>query len=167
MSLKTKKPLKISESKGASAVEFALVLPLLAVLIFGIIEFGTLCYDKAVITNASREGARAGILFNRYDHDGDPGTSPLVRVPADEIKNVASSYCSNYLVTFAPTNTPPDIQVNPADPLSANSLDPLTVTVTYHYDFLVIPDLLIAFFSSSNDFGSGVDLVATTVMKME
>jgi Flp pilus assembly protein TadG len=166
MSLKTKKPLKISESKGASAVEFALVLPLLAVLIFGIIEFGILCYDKAVITNASREGARAGILFNRYDHDSDPGTSPLVRVPADEIKNVASSYCSNYLVTFG-SNTPPEVETIPTDPLSANSLDPLTVTVTYHYDFLVIPDLLIAFFSSSNDFGSGVDLVATTVMKME
>lgn len=166
MSLKTRKPLKISESKGASAVEFALVLPLLAVLIFGIIEFGILFYDKAVITNASREGARAGILFNRYDHDGDPNTSPLVRVPANEIINVASSYCSNYLVTFG-SNTPPDIQVNPADPLSSNSLDPLTVTVTYHYDFLVIPDLLIAFFSGSEALAGGVDLTAATVMKME
>ena len=44
--------------RGAAAVEFAIVLPLLLVFVFGIIEFGFLLYDKAVITNASREGAR-------------------------------------------------------------------------------------------------------------
>ena len=36
-------------------------------LLFGIIEFGIILYDKAMITNASREGARAGIVF---DPDG-------------------------------------------------------------------------------------------------
>ena len=50
-------------NKGASAVEFALVLPILIVLLFGIVEFGLLMYNKAVITNASREGARDGHLF--------------------------------------------------------------------------------------------------------
>ena len=53
---------KSSSQKGASAVEFALVLPLLMLITFGIIEFGMLMYNKQVITNASREGARAGIV---------------------------------------------------------------------------------------------------------
>ena len=53
-----------SKEKGGSAVEFALVLPILVVILFGIIEFGFVLYDKAVITNASSEAARQGIVFH-------------------------------------------------------------------------------------------------------
>ena len=49
---------KINNQNGAALVEFAIVLPLLLILIFGIIEFGVMFYDKAMITNATREGAR-------------------------------------------------------------------------------------------------------------
>lgn len=43
---------------GASAVEFAIVLPILVLLVFGIIEFG-LAYNHYVsITHAAREGVR-------------------------------------------------------------------------------------------------------------
>jgi Flp pilus assembly protein TadG len=62
--------------RGTAIVEFAIILPLLLVLLFGIIEFGIILYDKAVITNASREGARAGIVSQ------DP------RVSDSEIKQV-------------------------------------------------------------------------------
>jgi len=48
--------------RGASAVEFALLLPLLMLIVFGIIEFGIGLYRQAVLTNASREGARSGIV---------------------------------------------------------------------------------------------------------
>lgn len=44
-------------------MEFALVLPVLLLILFGIIEFGLVMFDQAVITNASREGARAGIVL--------------------------------------------------------------------------------------------------------
>ena len=47
--------------KGAAAVEFAIIFPLLVTLAFGIIELSVLFFNKAMITNASREGARAGI----------------------------------------------------------------------------------------------------------
>ena len=56
--------MKIREQRGGAAVEFAIVLPVLVLLIFGMIEFSTLLYDKGVITNASREGARAGIVYS-------------------------------------------------------------------------------------------------------
>ena len=48
---------------GVAAVEFALILPLLLALLFGMAEVSLLLYDQAVITNASREGARAGIVL--------------------------------------------------------------------------------------------------------
>lgn len=47
-----------SDDKGAAAVEFALVLPILLVLVMGIMEFGYLAYVNASAAGAAREGAR-------------------------------------------------------------------------------------------------------------
>jgi Flp pilus assembly protein TadG len=44
--------------EGAAAVEFALVMPLLVLLIFGIIEFGGAYNAYITVTHAAREGAR-------------------------------------------------------------------------------------------------------------
>jgi hypothetical protein len=55
--------IKMKNNRGVAIVEFAIVLPLLAILLFGIIEFGFIIYNKAMITNASREGARIGIVY--------------------------------------------------------------------------------------------------------
>lgn len=51
-----------TSSKGASALEFALVLPLLVLLLMGILDWGYYFYAEQVVTNAAREGARAGSL---------------------------------------------------------------------------------------------------------
>jgi Flp pilus assembly protein TadG len=50
-------------SRGIAALEFALILPLLVILAFGIIDFGRLINARLVITNVSREG---GNLASRY-----------------------------------------------------------------------------------------------------
>jgi len=47
----------IKKTPAQSFVEFALVLPILLVLIISAIELGRLFYTKIVITNAAREGA--------------------------------------------------------------------------------------------------------------
>jgi Flp pilus assembly protein TadG len=44
--------------EGAAAVEFALILPLLVLLVLGAMDFGHRLYLQHIITNASREGAR-------------------------------------------------------------------------------------------------------------
>jgi Flp pilus assembly protein TadG len=48
--------------RGAAAVEFALLLPLLLLLLFGIIDFGRALNAQITLTQAAREGARLDAL---------------------------------------------------------------------------------------------------------
>jgi Flp pilus assembly protein TadG len=48
--------------RGAAALEFALVLPLLALLVLGGLDWGYYFFAEQVVVNAAREGARAGSL---------------------------------------------------------------------------------------------------------
>jgi len=135
---------KSASQSGASAVEFAIVLPVLILLVFGIIEFSVALYDKAMITNASREGARAGIVF---------------RVPSvtdEEIITVVNTYLGNNLITFgtpAPANTT-------VTRIGFNPGDNLRVTVNYTYTFLLIPSFV-------TSLSGGINMMAETVMRME
>lgn len=131
--------------KGAALVEFAIVLPLLLALVFGIIEFGFLFYNKAMITNASREGARVGIL---YDFPN--------RTPASAITSQVNSYCGGRLITFGGATIP---TIDPVTPC-ANAGDPLTVTVNFSYQFLVLPNFV-------SGLTGPLNLQATTTMRCE
>ncbi len=48
--------------RGAALVEFALVAPLLFLLLFGIVEFGMAFNDFIAVRNGSREGARTAVV---------------------------------------------------------------------------------------------------------
>ena len=45
-------------SRGAAAVEFALLVPFLLLLVFGVVDFGYMLNRDAVVNNATREGVR-------------------------------------------------------------------------------------------------------------
>jgi Flp pilus assembly protein TadG len=136
---------KIKNQRGAALVEFAIVLPLLLVLVFGMIEFSIMFYDKAVITNASREGARAGIV---YDFPN--------RIPESEISSTVSTYCSGRLITFGSAN-PANTTISGT---CVNAGDTITVTVSYLYDYLVLPAFIQA-------LAGPVTLSAATAMRCE
>jgi Flp pilus assembly protein TadG len=136
---------KIWEQEGAAATEFAIVLPLLVMLTFGIIEFSILLYDKAMITNASREGARAGIVYSYPD-----------RITNSEIAAVINTYCSSHLITFG-TGT---LQAPEIVRSGTSAGDSLTVTVRYKYDFLVLPNFIASLVG-------GTEIAGQTIMRME
>ncbi|ADI02676.1 TadE/TadG family type IV pilus assembly protein [Syntrophothermus lipocalidus] len=52
----------VERNEGQALVEFALILPILLVLIMGIIEFGRIFFSYLVITELAREGARYGVV---------------------------------------------------------------------------------------------------------
>ncbi|MFZ0943612.1 MAG: TadE/TadG family type IV pilus assembly protein [Syntrophobacteraceae bacterium] len=90
---------RLRSEPGAWVVEFALLLLPLTLIIVGIFEFGLLIYNKQVVTNASREGTRAGIV------------SQQPRVTLARIQTVVNTYCTNHLITFAATNPSPTTQL--------------------------------------------------------
>jgi len=51
----------IKDKRGQALIELALVLPLIILLVMGTMEFGRILHSYLLITNASREGARAGV----------------------------------------------------------------------------------------------------------
>lgn len=111
--------------RGAIAAEFAILLPLLLTVVLGTIEFGMMMYGREVVTNAAREGARAGIVL------GPPKRT------AGEITAIANAYLTNTGITVA------SVTFNPS---GAGGASPATLTVaaTYRYPFLFpyIPSIL-------------------------
>jgi hypothetical protein len=130
--------------RGAALVELAIVLPFLLLILVGIIEFGLLFYNQQVLTNASREGYRAGISH----------------LQATEIKTIVVSYSQDRLLTFGagPNVDPDNVDVDPPDPVTVGFAEELTVSIIYDYTFIV-PKLL--------GLGTSMQLKAETVMKME
>jgi Flp pilus assembly protein TadG len=104
--------------RGAAAVEFALLLPVLMALFMGSLEIGLILYDKAVLTNASREGARAGIVLR----------SPKPTVA--EISNVVLQKSQSSLISLLPAD-PPQVTVLQSSPAAW----PNTLQVSVQYTF--------------------------------
>jgi Flp pilus assembly pilin Flp len=62
---------KIKKEKGAAAVEFALVLPIIIMIVFGIVYFGPVYNNWIAITHAARDGARLLAIKAKFDADGN------------------------------------------------------------------------------------------------
>ena len=141
----------IGNRKGTAMVELAIILPLLLIVLFGIIEFGLILYDKAVITNASREGARAGIVFR-----ADPSTGDYQPYTIGEIQGVVNTYLDNgnLLIPHAvPTTTVPD-------GICTGTAFQLRVRTVYTYNFFVLPNLV-------TSITGPINLVGETLMRCE
>ena len=49
----------LRKKRGQGVVEFALIVPILLLLVFGILEGGRVLYSQIIVAEAAREGARA------------------------------------------------------------------------------------------------------------
>ncbi len=81
--------------KGQALVEFALVLPLLMLLILGIVEFGRAWNAKQILTDAAREGARLSVVGNPTITDTsqvNPSIRRIVALAGLDSSQVTISY---------------------------------------------------------------------------
>ena len=83
----TTKPKKVSfrAQRGQTMTEFALALPLLALLLFGVIQFGIAFNNYITLTDAVRAGARKGAVA-RHLSDPEGATVSQVRTAATDLK---------------------------------------------------------------------------------
>jgi Flp pilus assembly protein TadG len=84
-------------------VEFALILPLLLVLIIGAMDLGRVFYIKIVLTNAAREGANylsrnpadgAAGYTNTLNAISTEGNSSGVTITSDEVDWTGTNCCA-------------------------------------------------------------------------
>jgi Flp pilus assembly protein TadG len=104
--------MRARSERGQSAVEFALVIPVMLLFVFGIFQIGITYFNNESIQTAARDGARAGAI-----HSGDSQVDVYQAVD-DAIKaNVTGLDLTKLTIT--------------KDCGSCNQDDMLTVTVTY------------------------------------
>jgi Flp pilus assembly protein TadG len=108
----------LQNNRGVAAVEFAICLPILILLVCGSIEFGLLFYNQQVITNASREGARAGIV-------AETGNADIIQI--------VENYCNGRMINLNGAN---ELQADAVTVSAPDGDDGLTVSVIYDYNFL-------------------------------
>ncbi len=116
-----KKTRRIIGEKGAAAVELAVILPVLFMLLFGIIEFGRYFWWRHSVTAAATEAARMAIL--------DPSVISDAQVEAWAVQVAQDGG-----VNAAPTVT--------VDPLDRPRNQPITVTVQIPFSPLILPQLI-------------------------
>lgn len=104
---------KLKNENGQSMVEFALIVPLLLLIIVGIIEFGFMFSGYLTLTNASREAVRT-ISLGRSD-------SAAILRANDTIVNLDKDQML--------------VKIDPSDAAREQG-DSVTVTITYDYTFL-------------------------------
>ena len=109
--------------RGAAAVEFALVVPLLILLIFGAIEFGLDVNARTQVQNAAREGVRVASLTA----NGDP--TSLAQVQAAAL-NAVSNVTGTKTVTVTCT-TPGGSTCTIGAPSNAGNVATVVVTINY------------------------------------
>ncbi len=129
---------RVARDRGAAAVEFALVLPLLLLIVFGIIDFGRALNAQITLTQAAREGARLAAL-------GQPDVVSQTQAAATGLSPVGVS------VTSCPAGAGP----------AANA----AVTASYTFSFITPVGAIAGLFGGG--FGSPITMTATGVMPCE
>ncbi len=111
-----RRKIQIGSERGQSLVEFALALPVLAMLLFAVIQFGIAFNNYVTLTDATRAGARKAAVGRRLSNPQST-TITAVRNSATDLRQ------SDLSVTVSSTWQPgADVNVTATYPYSINVL---------------------------------------------
>lgn len=122
-------PSRVRSERGAELIEFALVLPILLMVVLGVVDFGLLFQRMEVVTNAAREGARIAVLPGYGAADVQARACDYIASGGVPITGSCPSP-ANPVISVAPVSIP-----MPA-PTAAMSGQRVTVTYTHSYLFI-------------------------------
>ena len=141
---------RLGDDRGASAVEFALILPLFLVLVLGMVDFARAYNVQLTLTEAAREGVRPLAL---REPGADATSATRAAIPAGSAINATD-------VTVASTSCPGGALSVPAP----NA----TVVATYSFGFIT-PGLgalaNLAMNGSGSSLGAPLTLTGRGVMR--
>lgn len=122
--------MKTKSQGGAQILEFALLLPFLLMILFLIIDFGFLVYNQAILTNASREGARRAAMLT-----ATPWSTAAIKTVACNFAKTSliSTRKGTHDATCTGTADPVITVINPNGNIPPQFGDPVTVQITYAY----------------------------------
>jgi Flp pilus assembly protein TadG len=126
--------------RGATAVEFALLLPLLLLIVLGIVDFGRMLNAQVTLTQAAREGARLVAL-------GQPNVPGRTQAAATGL-------------------SPVGVSIQSACPVGAGPGSNGVVQTTYTFQFTPGLGYLVSFFGGAGLSGQ-TTLSAQGVMPCE
>ena len=115
---------RLGAEDAAQLVEFALVLPMLLLVVLGIAEFGFIFQRYEVVTNAAREGARMAVLPGYTTAD----VAARVRVYVTQGRVPTTLTNPNIVVT--------DVTIPVGGGLPAINAKQVSVSYTHSYTFL-------------------------------
>jgi Flp pilus assembly protein TadG len=137
----------LQNDKGQSVVEFALVLPLLLILVVGIIEWGIVLWAQSAFDDATRAGARAASVMTDWDVNRQNDTTAVKNVVKNDLGSLPSivkqNIDSNIVVELLPDQTNiqsirVSIDKQPYSPVIASGLIPtpasLSASAEYRYE---------------------------------
>ena len=139
-----------SRRRGAAMIEFALCLPILLILFFGIIEIGRALMVHQILTNGAREGARLAII---------PGSTDA------QVTAAINTYMANAGINGHSQTVSPAIA-------GANSGDAITILVTVPYNQVSwgaagVIDGIAALVGGGGPNMNGLTLTSTVIMRKE
>lgn len=141
--------------EGNVAVEAALVLPFLLVLLMGIIEFGRVLYFQQVLTNAARESSRASATgFEPYTTAANRVLSPA------GIPNPAAA-CPGSPLSGQSTICQTVVNI----PIGSTTTTAHQVAIAYNIPYMTPLGPLLDYFVGQSGWGSGIILSSTAVMR--
>lgn len=119
--MKMRKPF-LKDKKGQSIIEFAVILPILLMVLFGITEFGRAIMVTNVLNTASREGARLAAVSSVSD-------SLSVRARVVEVLDAANIDAKAITIQFLVSEKSVEVTVTTDfEVLSGGILDPFIGT---------------------------------------
>ncbi|HEX7976775.1 MAG TPA: TadE/TadG family type IV pilus assembly protein [Anaerolineales bacterium] len=128
-------PGRFSQS-GQELVEFAIIVPLFILFLFGIYDLGRAFYAVVVITNAAREGARYGVVHTGMGTPYSYGLymANIVDYTRSEALNSGVNLIASPVTVTCPRDTKGD--TDPSND-TCQSRQPIRVTISYHFTFFM------------------------------